>query len=664
MACDTLSVDIETYSSVDIRRAGLYKYVQSPDFEVLLFAYRANSDAIKVVDLKSGEKIPADVRTALSDPLCAKHAYNATFEWCCLSRLFDLTDGERDVWLTQWRCSQLHAMYCGYPASLDDAGNALELPQDHKKLSIGKRLIEYFCKPCKPTKANGGRTRNLPKHDPEKWELFKAYCIQDVDTECTIDDRLHAFPVPEQVQREWVVDQKINARGVRIDMSLVHAAIDISDRVSGELTARAIAMTGLNNPASVAQLRGWLADETDTELPDLSKATVAAAIGSGSLGSTAEEVLRIRQEMSKSSIKKYEAMDTCVCEDGRARGLIKFYGASRTGRWAGRLVQVQNLPQTHLSDLDLAREYVKARSLDMLRLTYGNVPDVLSQLIRTAFIPSDGCRFAVADYSAIEARVIAWLAGELWRQDIFAKNGDIYCASASQMFKVPVEKHGVNGHLRQKGKIAELALGYGGSVGALKTMGALDMGLAEEELPDIVAKWREASPHIRELWYAIENAAIAAVRDCRETVVKKVVFRRECDAVTGVDFMTVQLPSGRKLFYPKPQIVVNKFGKPAVSYMGTGDKTAQWGRLETYGGKLTENIVQAIARDCLAVTLVRLERAGYPVVMHIHDEAVTDCPENLAELDKLCDIMRQPIPWADGLILNADGFVGDYYKKD
>lgn len=664
MACDTLSVDIETYSSVDIRRAGLYKYVQSPDFEVLLFAYRANSDAIKVVDLKSGEKIPADVRTALSDPLCAKHAYNAAFEWYCLSRLFDLTDGERDVWLPQWRCSQLHAMYCGYPASLDGAGNALELPQDHKKLSIGKRLIEYFCKPCKPTKANGGRTRNLPKHDPEKWALFKAYCIQDVDTECTIDDRLHAFPVPEQVQREWVADQKINARGVRMDMNLVHAAIDISDRVSGELTARAIAMTGLNNPASVTQLRGWLADEADTELPDLSKATVAAAIGSGNLESTAEEVLRIRQELSKSSIKKYEAMDTCVCEDGRARGLIKFYGASRTGRWAGRMVQVQNLPQTHLSDLDLAREYVKARSLDMLRLTYGNVPDVLSQLIRTAFIPSDGCKFAVADFSAIEARVIAWLAGELWRQDIFAKNGDIYCASASQMFKVPVEKHGVNGHLRQKGKIAELALGYGGSVGALKTMGALDMGLAEEELPDIVAKWREASPHIRELWYAIENAAIAAVRDCRESVVKKVVFRRECDAVTGVDFMTVQLPSGRKLFYPKPQIVTNKFGKSAVSYMGTGDKTTQWGRLETYGGKLTENIVQAIARDCLAVTLVRLERAGYPVVMHIHDEAVTDCPENLAELDKLCDIMRQPIPWADGLILNADGFVGDYYKKD
>lgn len=664
MACDTLSVDIETYSSVDIRRAGLYKYVQSPDFEVLLFAYRANSDAIKVVDLKSGEKIPADVRTALSDPLCAKHAYNAAFEWYCLSRLFDLTDGERDAWLMQWRCSQLHAMYCGYPASLDGAGNALELPQDHKKLSIGKRLIEYFCKPCKPTKTNGGRTRNLPKHDPEKWALFKAYCIQDVDTECTIDDRLHAFPVPEQVQREWVVDQKINARGVRMDMSLVHAAIDISDRVSGELTARAIAMTGLNNPASVTQLRGWLADEADTELPDLSKATVAAAIGGGNLGSTAEEVLRIRQELSKSSIKKYEAMDTCVCEDGRARGLIKFYGASRTGRWAGRLVQVQNLPQTHLSDLDLAREYVKARSLDMLRLTYGNVPDVLSQLIRTAFIPSDGCKFAVADYSAIEARVIAWLAGELWRQDIFAKNGDIYCASASQMFKVPVEKHGVNGHLRQKGKIAELALGYGGSVGALKTMGALDMGLTEEELPDIVAKWREASPHIRELWYAIENAAIAAVRDCRESVVKKVVFRRECDAVTGVDFMTVQLPSGRKLFYPKPQIITNKFGKSAVSYMGTGDKTTQWGRLETYGGKLTENIVQAIARDCLAVTLVRLERAGYPVVMHIHDEAVTDCPENLAELDKLCDIMRQPIPWADGLILNADGFVGDYYKKD
>lgn len=664
MACDTLSVDIETYSSVDIRRAGLYKYVQSPDFEVLLFAYRANSDAIKVVDLKSGEKIPADVRTALSDPLCAKHAYNAAFEWYCLSRLFDLTDGERDVWLMQWHCSQLHAMYCGYPASLDNAGSALELPQDHKKLSIGKRLIEYFCKPCKPTKANGGRTRNLPKHDPEKWALFKAYCIQDVDTECTIDDRLHAFPVPEQVQREWVVDQKINARGVRIDTSMVHAAIDISDRVSGKLTARAIAMTGLNNPASVAQLRGWLADEADTELPDLSKATVAAAIGSGNLGSTAEEVLRIRQELSKSSIKKYEAMDTCVCEDGRARGLIKFYGASRTGRWAGRLVQVQNLPQTHLSDLDLAREYVKTRGLDMLRLTYGNVPDVLSQLIRTAFIPSDGCKFAVADYSAIEARVIAWLAGELWRQDIFAKNGDIYCASASQMFKVPVEKHGVNGHLRQKGKIAELALGYGGSVGALKTMGALDMGLTEEELPDIVAKWREASPHIRELWYAIENAAIAAVRDCRESVVKKVVFRRECDAVTGVDFMTVQLPSGRKLFYPKPQIATNKFGKPAVSYMGTGDKTTQWGRLETYGGKLTENIVQAIARDCLAVTLVRLERAGYPVVMHIHDEAVTDCPENLAELDKLCDIMRQPIPWADGLILNADGFVGDYYKKD
>lgn len=663
MAEKHLSIDIETYSSVDIKKSGLYKYVQSPDFEVLLFAFSFDGEPVRIVDLTI-EQLPPGIVSALFDKNVIKHAYNAAFEWYCLSKYFSVQNPPE--WLPQWRCTQLHGLYLGYPSGLAAIGEALGLPADKKKMSVGVSLINYFCKPCAPTRANGMRTRNFPQHSPDRWELFKQYCRRDVETEMTVERRLSGFPVPMDIQRQWELDQRINSYGVRLDVELMEGAIDCSEQINYALAEEAARLTGLSNPKSVKQLKDWLEKETLEEISSLNKETVAA-LKQTLPQDKARRVLDIRQELGKTSVTKYKAMQNAICKDGRARGLIQFYGANRTGRWAGRLIQVQNLPRTYLENLDLARELVKARDVFMLKFRYGNVPDVLSQLIRTAFIPSEGNKFAVADFSAIEARVIAWLAGESWRQEVFATHGRIYEASASQMFHVPIErikKGNPEYALRAKGKVAELALGYQGSVGALKNMGADKMGLSDEELSEIVERWRAASPRIKDLWYGLEQAALFAVRECVPVGVRGLILTREGDYANGLDFLTVQLPSGRKLYYPQPTIADNDFGKPAVHYMGTNGDSKKWTRLSTYGGKLTENIVQAIARDCLAVMLERLENAGFQTVMHIHDEAVVDCPTDRADLAALCDLMKQPIPWAEGLVLNADGFVGDYYKKE
>lgn len=661
-----LSIDLETYSSVDIRKSGLYKYVQSPDFEILLFAYSVDGGEVKIIDLAAGEIIPRDIYEALTHIDITKHAYNAAFEWYCLSKHLGLSDQQRNIWLRQWRCAMLHGMYLGYPGGLAAVGEALGIAEDKKKLSIGKALINYFCKPCKPSKANGYRMRNLPHHAPEKWDLFKEYCRQDVITEMTVENNLSWFPVPESVQHEWELDLRINSFGVKLDTELIEGALAVSDTITAELMSEAAEITGLDNPKSVAQLKKWLEAETDSEIDNLSKESVSDMLKAGVPQPHVQRMLELRQELSKSSVKKYTAMENAICEDGRARGLIQFYGANRTGRWAGRLIQVQNLPRTYIENLSLARDYVKDKNIFMLKFTYGDVPDTLSQLIRTAFIPSEGNKFAVADFSAIEARVIAWLAGESWRQEVFATHGKIYEASASQMFHVPIErikKGNPEYALRAKGKVAELALGYQGGTGALINMGALKMGLSEDELPEIVEAWRNANPRIKDLWQSMENTALEVVHNCTAAGTHGLYFSRECDPLNGIDFLVIRLPSGRKLYYPQPVIMENKFGRPAIHYMGAGD-SGKWMQLSTYGGKLTENVVQAIARDCLAVTLQRLEDAGYQTVMHIHDEAVVDCPAECADLDTLCNIMKQPMPWAPGLILNADGFVGDYYKKE
>lgn len=662
-----ISIDIETYSSVDIKKSGLYKYVQSDDFEILLFAYSIDGTPVQIIDLARGENIPNEVKELMFSQECILHAYNAAFEWYCLSKYFYLTELSQMLWLSKWRCTMLHGLYCGFPSGLAAVGDALGLPQDKKKMGIGKALINYFCKPCKPSSSNGNRARNLPRHAPEKWNMFKTYCMQDVVTEMSVENMLSAFPVSEDVQHQWELDQRINAYGVRLDLELVNGAINCSEAITAKLMEEAMSITGLDNPKSVAQLKKWLEDETDSEIENLSKASVADMLGKDIPQENVKRVLQLRQELSKSSVKKYTAMENAVCSDGRARGLIQFYGANRTGRWAGRLIQVQNLPRTYIENLSFARELTKSNDVFMLQFTYGSVPDTLSQLIRTAFIPSDGNKFVVADFSAIEARVIAWLAGESWRQEVFATHGKIYEASASQMFHVPIErikKGNPEYALRAKGKVAELALGYQGSVGALISMGALSMGLSEDELPEIVSAWREANPRIKDLWYAMEQAALDTVKNFRPNVVKCLTFRYEFDPISDLHFMTITLPSGRKMFYPFPTILENAFGKPAVHYMGQDGNSKKWGQLSTYGGKLTENVVQAIARDCLAVTLERLDKAGYKTVMHIHDEAVIDCPADKADLETACDLMRQPIPWAPGLILNADGFVGDYYKKE
>lgn len=654
-----LSIDIETYSSVDIKKSGMYKYALSDDFQILLFAYSIDFGEVKIIDLAKGEILPEVIIQALDDKNIIKHAYNAPFEWWCLNQAGYKTSIE------QWRDTMFHGLYCGYTAGLGATGTAIGLPQDKKKDTTGKALIKLFCVPCKPTKKNGGRLRNLPHHEPEKWELFKNYCIQDVVTETEIYKRLSNFPVPQEEQDLWVLDQKINAYGVKIDTELVRGALNINNVITAELTEEAVQVTGLDNPNSAAQLGNWLKEKTGQDIENLQKGTVSELIGSLE-DKEAVRVLEIRQELAKTSIKKYVAMEEAICPDGRIRGLLQFYGANRTGRWAGRLVQVQNLPRNYLETLDYAREIVKSQDADFLKLVYGNVSDTLSQLIRTAFIPSEGHKFVVADFSAIEARVIAWLAGEQWRQEVFATHGKIYEASASQMFGVPIElikKGNPEYALRQKGKVAELALGYGGSSGALIAMGALDMGLEEKELPDVVRRWRNANKRIVDLWYGIENAVIKLMETGETQGLKGIVFSREIDLIYGQDFLTIKLPSGRKLFYPKPHLKENRFGSNALHYFGVNQTTKKWEVQETYGGKLVENIVQAISRDCLAVTLKRLEASGLQTVMHIHDEAVIDAAPNV-DLDKVCELMGQPIEWAPGLLLKAAGFESSYYMKD
>lgn len=659
---DHLSIDLETFSSVPIAKAGAQKYIASPDFEILLFAYSLNGAPSVCCDIAQGELLPDWVLDALCDPQCLKHAYNAAFEWGCLSKFMG-----RQLPPEQWRCTMFHGLYAGYPAGLDAAGRALGLPEDKRKLSTGKALIRYFCVPCTPTKSNGGRRRNLPNHDPARWELFKEYNAQDVTTEMEIERRLSLITVPDWLQRQWETDLLINARGVAVDMEMVNGALEIGATVRERLTQEAVRISGLSNPNSVQQLSAWLEQETGEEVTDLRKDTVAKMIAQAPDNPEVQRMLEIRQELGKTSTKKYDAIEQAVCPDGRVRGLLQIYGANRTGRWAGRLVQVQNLPRTYTQPLELARNLVKQRKLDNLRLIYGSVPDTLSQLIRTAFVASDGNVLIDADFSAIEARVISWLAGEQWRLDVFKTHGKIYEASASQMFGVPIErikKGNPEYALRQKGKVAELALGYQGGAGALINMGALDMGIPEDDLPDIVQRWRDTNKRICDLWYKMNSAAVEAISTGCSVGVGRLLVSCEYDAAHEVEYLTVLLPSGRKLYYNSPQIGENKWGGPSISYMGMDQTTKKWKRIETYGGKLVENCVQAVARDCLAQAIENLEKEGLPVVFHIHDEVVIDCRADTATLDDVVNIMSRPIPWAPGLPLNADGWVGGFFKKD
>lgn len=655
-----LSIDIETKSSIDIQKAGLYKYAQSPDFEVLLFAYQWDEDPVELVDLTAGEEIPEWVLDELVNPETWKHAYNAAFEWYCLNRAGYETP------LEQWRCTMVHGLYCGYTAGLDATGRAIGLPQDKQKLTTGKALIRYFCVPCKPTKSNGNRTWNLPKHAPEKWVLFKEYCKQDVVTEHEIWKRLEIYPVSEEEEALWQMDIRMNAFGVRVDEALIDGALSIDEICTEKLTGEAVRITGLQNPNSTAQLKAWIEQQTGREVPGLTKENVTELLARNDISDEVRRVLEIRQQLGKTSIKKYVAMKAAEGEGERVRGLTQFYGANRTGRWAGRLVQMQNLPRNYLKTLDEARNLVKAKNYTGVRLIYGNVPDTLSQLIRTAFIPTEGRKFVVADFSAIEARVIAWLAGEQWVNEVFATHGKIYEATASQMFHVPIEKI-VKGNpeysLRQKGKVATLALGYQGGSNALIAMGALNMGLTEEELPDIVQRWRNANPRIRDLWYAVEEASIQTMLTAQPQAIYGLIFALESDLVYGQSFLTVQLPSGRKLFYPKPFLKENQFGKMAIHYYTVGQQTRKWEVTSTYGGKMTENIVQAIARDCLAETLRRIDAKGLQVVFHVHDEVIVDAPLETT-VEELCDLMAEPIAWAPGLILKGAGFESSYYVKD
>lgn len=659
-----LNIDLETFSSAPIAQVGAQKYISSPDFEILLFAYSLDGAPVEVIDLARGETIPPWLAQAITSPDYIKHAYNAPFEWGCLSKFVGYLPPD------QWRCTMFHGLYCGYTAGLDATGKALGLEEDKRKLNTGKALIRYFCVPCAPSKANGQRTRNLPQHDPNKWELFKEYCKQDVVTEMEIERRLSAFPVPDFVQKQWETDLIINARGVAVDMDFVGGALYLGDTVRKDLMAEAAAVSGLDNPNSISQLTRWLQTEMREELSDLRKDTVARLLNKDGNSPRVQRMLEIRQELGKTSTKKYDAIEAAVCPDGRVRGLLQFYGANRTGRWAGRLVQVQNLPRTYTEPLELAREMVKAHKLDALRLTYGSVPDTLSQLIRTAFVAPEGHVLIDADFSAIEARVISWLAGEQWRLEVFRTHGKIYEASASQMFGVPIErikKGNPEYALRQKGKVAELALGYQGGAGALINMGALDMGIPEGDLPDIVSRWREANKRIRDLWYTMDNAAVQAITQGGSVGINGLIIAREFDYNQGTDCMTITLPSDRKLYYVSPGIGENQWGNPSISYMGMDQKTKRWKRIETYGGKLVENCVQAIARDCLAYAIDNLEAAGLPVVFHVHDEVVIDVAPFADEdsmLRTVLGIMRQPISWAPDLPLNADGWVGKYFKKD
>lgn len=658
----SLSIDLETYSSQDIKTVGAQRYMASDDFEILLFAYAWNDSGVRVIDLARGETIPRGLIEALRDPHVIKQAYNAAFEYNALSWFYGPLDA------SQWRDTMLHAMYCGYPASLAAAGAALGLPEDKQKLKIGSALIRYFCVPCNPTKSNGGRTRNLPEHDPEKWAMFTEYNRQDVVTERTIAQRLASRPVPDAVQKQWETDLRINSRGVYVDLPMVDGALAIGAQVTRDLTERARIITGLENPNSIQQLQGWLQAQ-GLEVEDCRKDTVAKLVQDETQKPIVREMLGIRQALGKSSIKKYDAIRACVCPDGRIRGLLQFYGANRTGRWAGRLVQVQNLPRTYTQNIPFAKELIRDWKKSALQLCYGNVSDTLSQLIRTALIATPGNVLIDADFSAIEARVISWLAGESWRLDVFRSHGKIYEASASQMFGVPIEKIKKGNPeyaLRAKGKVAELALGYQGGAGALINMGALDMGLTEEELPDIVTRWRKANNNIQQLWYDMNAAAIQVIGSGGSVRVHCLTLAREYDITTGDVMFTIRLPSGRKLYYVDPLLGENRFGGESITYMGISDQK-KWARLETYGGKLVENCVQAIARDCLAEAIERLEAAEYPIVFHVHDEVVIDIARYADDEKMLGDVvtlMKKPPAWAPDIPLNADGWVGTFFTKD
>lgn len=671
-----LSIDLETFSSVPIQKAGAFRYIESPDFEILLFCYSLNGAPPVCVDLAQGETVPQEILNLLNNPNCIKHAYNAAFEWGCLSKYLGVT-----LPPSQWRCTMFHALYAGYTIGLDVTGKALGLPEDKQKLRSGRALIQYFCVPCRQTKANGGRTRNYPKHAPEKWELFKEYNRQDVTAEMEIERRLSGILVPDFVQKEWETDLLINYRGVAVDMDLVNGALAIGAYTKGQLLGEALKITGIDNPISVSQLSAWLEEETGNEISNLRKDTVSQMLKKDDNSPEVQRMLEIRQELGKTSTKKYDAIENAVCSDGRVRGLLQFYGANRTGRWAGRLVQVQNLPRTYTEPLELARELVKKGNSnnakimdgsvpDTLKIIYGSVPDTLSQLIRTAFTAAPGHVLIDADFSAIEARVISWLAGEEWRLDVFRTHGKIYEASASQMFGVPIEKIKKGNPeyaLRQKGKVAELALGYQGGAGALIAMGALNMGIPEEDLPDIVSRWRDSNKRIKDLWYSLQNAAVHVIKNGGSVGVRNLIVSHEWDAYQMRDYLTITLPSGRKLYYIEPQLGENQWGGASISYYGMDQTTKKWKRLETYGGKLTENCVQAIARDCLSQAIEHLEENGLPVVFHIHDEVVIDIKpwaDDETMLDRVVKIMSQPIAWAPGLPLGADGWVGKFFKKD
>lgn len=652
-----LHIDIETFSSVELKKSGLYKYVQSTDFEIILFAYAYDDEPVRVIDCLQGEEIPLSVLNDLQNPEVIKVAHNAAFELYAISKFYR-------TFLDQWRCTMVHALYCGFSGSLAGVGDAIGFQEDKKKMGIGKALIKYFCVPCAASKANGGRTRNYPRHNMQKWELFKSYNRQDVVTEREIYRVLCQYPVPEEEWRNWQLDQMINMGGTALDMELVEGALAISDQVRDELSGKAKNLTGLENPNSVAQLKKWVEDNSGLEIDSLNKATVAEILA-GDPTEGIKEVLKIRRELGKTSVKKYEAMETCVCEDGRVRGLLQFYGANRTGRFAGRLVQIQNLPKNFIGTLDIARELVKHRQIEALRMIYGNIPDTLSQLIRTAFVPGEGCHFCVADFSAIEARVLAWMAGEQWRLDVFRTHGKIYEASASTMFGVPIEsitKGQENYKLRAKGKVAELALGYGGGAHALVAMGALNMGLTEEELPDIVKRWRASSRRIYDFWYAVERAA-------QEAIEYGVITTLPCGITISrdQDFMFIKLPSGRSLFYRDPQLAPGNYGNKEILFMGLNQTNKKWGRINTWGGKLVENIIQAVSRDILCNAMTNLTRAGYRINFHIHDEVILEVPDGdkSKNLDDAIKRMCALPVWANGLPLNAAGFDNaHYYMKD
>lgn len=644
----SISIDLETYSSVNLQKSGIYRYCESHDFEILLFGYSVDGGEVMVVDLAKGEKIPQIILDALTDEKVTKWAFNAQFERVCLSRYLGHPCGKY-LNPSSWKCSMVWSAYMGLPLSLVGVGAVLGL--EKQKLTEGKDLIRYFCVPCTPTKTNGGRTRNLPGDNEEKWQSFKDYNKRDVETEIEIQKRLSKFPVPDEIWHEYHLDQEINDRGIKVDMDFVKQAIAMDEISHTKLMNQMQEITELDNPNSVQQMKDWLSDnglETDT----LGKKAVAELLKDAP--EHLAEVLKLRQQLAKSSVKKYAAMENAVCSDGRIRGMFTFLGANRTGRFSSKIVQLQNLPQNHMQDLKEARGIVKNGDSEVLEMLYEDIPDTLSQLIRTAFVPKKGCKFIVADFSAIEARVLSWLAGEEWRNEVFASGGDIYCASASQMFNVPVEKHGVNGHLRQKGKIAELALGYGGSVGALKAMGALEMGLEEEELKPLVNAWRQANPYIVKFWWDVDRAAKKCIKEKQSQEKQNIKFHYR----SGMLFIV--LPSGRQLAYVKPKIGENIFGGESVTYEGVG-ATKKWDRLESYGPKFVENIVQAISRDILMHAIKTL--SSYRIVAHVHDEVIIEANPSMS-LDRVCQQMSRVPPWAKGLLLDTDGYECEFYKKD